>query len=103
MTHLALVNPLLFEPGERLTLDEFLRRWEQMPGLKFAELVDGLVHMPSPVSLEHSQRDGHIHAPMIFYAARTGVCELLPNPTLLVAGSAPQPDALPRLLPAYGG
>lgn len=27
--------------GERLTLDEFLRRWEDQPDLKRAELLEG--------------------------------------------------------------
>src|SRR6516165_10737420 len=45
------VPPLL--PGQRLTRDEFLRRWEAMPELKLAELVGGIVYMPSPLSLEH--------------------------------------------------
>ena len=61
MTHLVHINPLLFEPGDRLSLVEFLERWEQMPGLQFAELIDGVVHMPSPVSLSHASVDGHIH------------------------------------------
>ena len=34
--------------GQRLDVQEFLRRWEAMPELKFAELIDGVVYMPSP-------------------------------------------------------
>ncbi len=30
-------------PGQRLTVREFLRRWESMPAVKFAELIDGVV------------------------------------------------------------
>jgi hypothetical protein len=34
--------------GDRLTRDEFLRRWDAMPDVKWTELIDGVVHMPSP-------------------------------------------------------
>src|SRR4051812_7114781 len=37
------------EPGDRLSRDEFERRYDAMPGLKKAELLDGIVYMPSPV------------------------------------------------------
>src|SRR5436190_8321337 len=41
-------EPLL-EVGDRLTRDEFERRYERMPHLKKAELIEGTVYMPSPV------------------------------------------------------
>lgn len=103
MTHLVSAFPLFFEPGDRLTLEEFLARWEQMPGLKFAELIDGIVHMPSPLSMEHGRRDGQVQLLLSFYALRTGVCEMISNATWLMAGSAPQPDTALRLLPRFGG
>lgn len=34
-------------PGEKLTRDEFLRRWEAHPEIKRAELIGGIVYMPS--------------------------------------------------------
>jgi hypothetical protein len=100
---LVLVNPLLFDPGDRLTREEFLSRWEQMPDLKFAELIDGTVYMPSPLSYDHGHRDGLIQTLLGFYAARTGVCESVSNATWLMLNSAPQPDVALRLLPQYGG
>src|SRR5438045_7947439 len=42
------VGPLL-EPGDRLSRDEFERRYARMPNLKKAELIEGIVYMPSPV------------------------------------------------------
>ena len=102
MTHLAFIN-LLFEPGERLGLEEFLARWEQMPELKFAELIDGTVYMPSPVSAEHCEYDNQIQMLLAVYAARTLVCRASSNGTWLMADSAPQPDAALRLLPPFGG
>ncbi len=103
MTHLVEVNPLLFEPGDRLTVDEFLSRWDKMPGLKSAELIDGVVYMPSPVSYEHGRRDVQVQLFLATYAALTGLCEAVSNATWLIAGSAPQPDIALRLLPRFGG
>src|SRR5262245_35771819 len=44
--------------GDRLTRDEFERRYSAMPDLKKAELIEGVVYMGSPVSL---LRHGHPH------------------------------------------
>jgi hypothetical protein len=43
----ALVQPL--ESGDSLGGVEFLRRYEAMPDVKKAELIEGTVFMPSPV------------------------------------------------------
>jgi hypothetical protein len=39
--------------GDHLTRDEFMRRYEAMPELKKAELIEGVVFMGSPVSHEY--------------------------------------------------
>src|SRR5947199_6075896 len=46
------VPPLV--AGDRLSRDEFERRYHSMPHVKKAELIEGVVYIPSPVSL-----DGH--------------------------------------------
>jgi Uma2 family endonuclease len=74
-----------------------------MPQLKFAELIDGVVYMPSPVSYEDGRRDVQMQLLVATYAARTGICEVLSNATWLMLESAPQPDIAVRLLPEYGG
>ena len=56
MSTVAQEVPLLVA-GDKLTRDEFLRGWEATPAVKFAELIGGIVYMPSPLSWEHS-RDG---------------------------------------------
>ena len=43
--------------GEKLSREEFLRRWEALPGLKFAELLEGVVYLPSPLSVSHGSQD----------------------------------------------
>ena len=50
----ALAPPPL-QAGDRLTRAEFLERWEAMPQLKRAELIGGIVYMPSPVSRHHGR------------------------------------------------
>ncbi len=39
----------LLKDGDRLTRDEFERRFDAMPNLRKAELIEGVVHVPSPV------------------------------------------------------
>src|SRR5271163_4172088 len=48
------------ENGDRLTADEFMRRYEAMPGLKKAELIEGVVYVPSPVRHRYNGRP-HLH------------------------------------------
>jgi hypothetical protein len=48
-------DPPPLENGARLTSREFLRRYEAMPEVRKAELVEGIVYMPPPVSADHSK------------------------------------------------
>jgi Uma2 family endonuclease len=41
------------ENGDHLTRAEFERRYDAMPHVKKAELIQGVVYMPSPVAVEH--------------------------------------------------
>lgn len=50
-----LVKPPRLNQGDRLTREEFERRYDAMPNLKKADLLEGVVYMPSPVRhVEHS-------------------------------------------------
>jgi hypothetical protein len=89
--------------GDRLTRDEFLRRWEAMPELKLAELIDGIVHLPSPVSRIHGSFDIDLGTWARTYSAHTPGCEAYGKPTWLMQQDAPQPDSCLRILPDYGG
>jgi hypothetical protein len=44
--------------GDHLTCDEFERRYEAMPEIKKAELIEGIVYVPSRVPIHH----GSVHA-----------------------------------------
>ena len=97
------VPPL--ENGDRLTRDEFERRYEAMPHLKKAELIEGVVYVPSPVRHRHH---GAPHAHLISwlgqYAAGTPGVEVSDNSTVrLDLDNEPQPDALLLIDPACGG
>ena len=90
--------------GDRLTGDEFMRRWESMPELKHAELIDGIVSMASPVGRPHSD----VHLPLAtwlgYYAAYTSGCRGgLGGTWLMGPKDIPQPDMALRILPENGG
>lgn len=90
--------------GDRLSAPQFLRRWEAMPGLKHAELIDGTVLMPSPVTNRHSRLHGALGAWLWLYADLTPGCEMgLEGTWVMGPSDVPQPDASLRILPAFGG
>jgi len=90
--------------GDFLSRDEFLRRWEAMPHVKRAELIRGVVYMPSPLSREHGATDLDVAAWLGVYKAATPGCEALSNATWLMGEvDSPQPDTSLCILPACGG
>jgi hypothetical protein len=89
--------------GQRLTRKEFLRRWEAMPELKFAELLDGVVYMPSPQTSDHGRTQIRVEAWLAHYSAYTAGTDCGTNSTWLMLQSAPQPDTYLWILPQYGG
>jgi Uma2 family endonuclease len=96
------VQPL--ESGDNLGAIEFLRRYEAMPDVKKAELIEGTVYRPSPVRLIHGAPDTRIQTWLGTYAARTPGTQAAANVTVrLDPENVPQPDALLRILPECGG
>ena len=98
-----MIPTMLLAPGDRMELEEFLERWDQSPELKFAELIDGVVYMPPPVSLPHGSFNSVAQAVFGRYRLLSGVCKSLANATWLMLGSAPQPDLSLALKKEYGG
>ena len=97
-------RPPALHNGDRLTRAEFERRYEAMPHLKKAELIEGVVHVPSPVSREHATAQFNLIGWLWLYAAGTPGVEGGDNGTLrLDLGNEPQPDAFLRILETYGG
>ena len=84
----------LLENGDRLHAGEFLRRYESMPELKKAELIQGTVYMASPVrARDHGIPDGLIQTWLGVYAAATeGVHHATNSTVKLGPDDVPQPD-----------
>jgi hypothetical protein len=93
------------EPGDRLTREEFERRYEAMPRLKKAELLEGVVHMPSPVRFKaHGVPSRELSTWMGNYQAATpGVLGADNSTARLDLDNEPQPDSLLLIDPALGG
>lgn len=85
--------------GERLTRAEFERRYEAMPHVNKAELVEGIVSMPSPVTyVDHGSPHGDVATWLGVYRAQTpGVGFALNATVRLDDDNEPQPDAQLRI------
>jgi Uma2 family endonuclease len=92
------------ENGDRLTRPEFERRYAAMSRVRKAELIEGVVHMPSPVSEEHAGLHFNLITWLGFYRAATPGIAGGDNGTLrLDLDNEPQPDAYLRILTSHGG
>lgn len=92
--------------GDRLSIEEFERRYEAMPEVKKAELIEGVVFMGSPVSTEgHGRPHSAIGSWLGLYWFNTPGVEVADNSTLKVrvGTNRPQPDSFLRILPEVGG
>src|SRR5262245_50844381 len=103
LPHLPRVPPL--ENGDRLTREEFERRYEAMPHLKKAELIEGVVYVPSPARWRpHGQPHFQIVTWLGTYANGTPGVAGGDNTTLrLPLDNEAQPDAFLCVLPENGG
>jgi Uma2 family endonuclease len=96
------VPPLV--AGDHLSRAEFERRYQAMPQVKKAELVEGVVYMPSPVSVQHGEPHAIVIGWLLTYVAATPAIRLLDNTSLRIdARSELQPDAMVLLDEARGG
>ena len=97
--------PMPLENGDRLSRAEFERRYTARPDLKKAELIEGVVYMPSPVrAISHAEPHAAILGWLVTYCASTPGVRAADNATVrLDLDNEPQPDALLRIVPAAGG
>jgi len=97
------VPPL--ENGDRLTRAEFERRYEAMPHLHKAELIEGEVYMPSPVRhKQHGKPQFNFNGLLWLYEVNTPGVTGSDNATVrLDLDNEPQPDGLLYIEPDYGG
>ena len=69
------------ENGDRLSAHQFLRRYEAMPEVKKAELINGVVYMASPVRMaQHAEPDNLLQTWVGVYAQSTLMVSA-PEPT----------------------
>jgi hypothetical protein len=99
----AQIPPL--EPGDQLTRDEFERRYDAMPLLKKAELIEGVVHMRSPVRWKrHASPHASIIGWLYQYSQVTPGVDVGDNGSVrLDMDNEPQPDAAMIIEPGRGG
>jgi Uma2 family endonuclease len=75
-----------------------------MPHIKRAELIGGVVYLPSPLSWSHGSTENDASTWLGVYKAATPGCAASNNATwLMEEDEAPQPDLSLRILPEYGG
>jgi Uma2 family endonuclease len=93
------------EPGDELTRDEFERRFDATPGLKRAELIEGVVYMPPAVRAKnHGSPHADLVACCVFYRASTAGVEVYDNSSIrLDLDNEPQPDVAMLIDSALGG
>jgi Uma2 family endonuclease len=100
----AAVPPLV--DGDRLSREEFVRRYEAMPEGFRAELIEGVVYVASPLSDGyHGTQNSRIDHWLATYSEATEGTDCGVGSTLrfLDGDDEPQPDAHLRILPEYGG
>ncbi|TVQ16990.1 MAG: Uma2 family endonuclease [Leptolyngbya sp. DLM2.Bin15] len=104
-SHLTDPQVTRLEAGDRLSRAEFERRYQAMPEVKKAELIEGVVYVASPLRYnQHGKPHSKIIAWLQVYAAATAGVEVADNTTVRLDGdNEPQPDALLRLDEARGG
>jgi Uma2 family endonuclease len=79
--------------GDRMSRQEFLSRWECIPELRQAELIEGVVYLASPVSLAHGSYDAlFVQWLGRYISAAEGGLSIATNTTLLWDDSTFQPD-----------
>ena len=91
--------------GDHLTRAEFHRRNLAQPHIKKAELIEGVVYMPSPVQLvKHSKPHSRIILFLGNYVVATPGTDFGDNATLILDNeNQAQPDAFLRIHESFGG
>jgi Uma2 family endonuclease len=98
-------GPVMLESGDRLTRTEFHRRYCARPDIKKAELVEGVVYVPSPARhVPHGQPHNIANIWLGVYAGRHPNVDAGSESTVFLdADNEVQPDVCLFLLPEAGG
>ena len=96
--------PRALVEGQRLDQPTFHSLYEAMPPGTRAELIGGVVSMPSPVGRAHGRAQIPVIVWLDYYAENTPGVEVLDNATTILGWkSEPQPDVMLRVKPRWGG
>ena len=93
------------ENGDRLTREEFERRYDAMPDLKKAELINGVVYVGLPVRFRaHAEPHAYVVGWLGVYGAATPGVGLADSTTVRLGSDTElQPDVLLRIEQEAGG
>lgn len=102
---LPLIDVPPLNPGDHLSRAEFERIYDAHPEIKKAELIEGVVHMPSPIHItQHSEPHARIIGWLTVYLAATPGVRLGDTGTVrLDLENEVQPDAFLRIEAERGG
>jgi len=94
----------LLRDGDRMERDEFERRWNAMPELRVAELVEGVVHLAAALSADHGSPHFDLIGWLAMYRMQTRGVSGADNASVRFdKRNMPQPDVLLRIDEAHGG
>ena len=95
----------VLEAGDRLSRDEFERRYHCLPHVKKAELIEGVVYMPSPLRAKaHGKPHNQLGTWLGTYESETPGVGCFDNSTVrLDLDNEPQPDLVLIKLAEKGG
>ncbi len=98
-------RPEPLENGDWLSAGEFLRRYEAMPQVKKAELIEGVVYMGSPVRItSHGAPDNIVQTWLGSYSLATPGTQAAAHATVrLDMDNIVQPDCFLRIHESCGG
>jgi Uma2 family endonuclease len=92
------------KPGDHLDQKTFHERYEAMPPETRAELIGGIVYMPSPLKLPHASTQPKVSHWLSIYDDHTpGTAVTDSASTILSEDSEVQPDLGLMILPEHGG
>ena len=95
--------PKLFA-GDILDQKTFHERYKAMPEHVKAELVEGIVYMPSPLGMDHGSRHSKLNGWLEAYIAATPGTEVFNNATTILGSRCEvQPDCSLVIPREYGG
>jgi Uma2 family endonuclease len=101
-TPLSALPPL--ENGDHLDQPTFHQRYLAMHPDFRAELVQGVVFVPSPLKMPHGEHHALVVGWLMNYRVATPGTRTSDNPTVILGEeSEPQPDAILMIDPAHGG